>query len=146
MWKMRHKHFRGWNIAGNTEILQNEKKKHCRTWNMGRNIEKCEKWEIQNLGPGICLKKLKNVENETQNLYDLEYVEKHWKTWKTRNTHCRTWIVARNLTWGKWKSHIIGPENTLRYTENRAKMENTHCRTWNMERKLTNKENENLPC
>ena len=40
---MRHKHFRGWNIAGNTEILQNEKKKQYRTWNMGRNIEKCEK-------------------------------------------------------------------------------------------------------
>ena len=36
--------------------------KHCMTWNMAR--------------------KLKNVENETQTLFDLEYGEKHSKTWK----------------------------------------------------------------
>ena len=42
---------------------------HCRNWNKARN--------------------LKNVENETQTLFDLEYVEKHSKTWKMRNTHCR---------------------------------------------------------
>jgi len=27
-------------------------------------------------------RKLKNVENETQTLYDLEYDKKHWKWWK----------------------------------------------------------------
>ena len=27
-------------------------------------------------------KKTETVENETQTLYDLEYGEKHWKTWK----------------------------------------------------------------
>ena len=34
-------------------------------------------------------KKKKNMENETQRLYDLEYGEKHSKTWKMRNAHCR---------------------------------------------------------
>ena len=42
-------------------------------------------------------RKLKNVENETQTLYDLEYCEKLLKTWKMRNAHCGTWIMARNL-------------------------------------------------
>ena len=35
------------------------------------------------VGPGIRQKKkLKNVENETQTLFDLEYHEKHSQTWK----------------------------------------------------------------
>ena len=50
---------------------------HCRTRNMVR--------------------KLKNVENETQTLFDLEYGEKHSKTWKIRNAHCRTCNMARKL-------------------------------------------------
>jgi hypothetical protein len=36
------------------------------------------------------VKKLKNVENETQILLELEYGEKHSKTWKMRNAQCRT--------------------------------------------------------
>ena len=47
---------------------------HCRTWNMAR--------------------KLKNVENETQTLFDLVHEEKHWKRCKMRNVHCRTWNMA----------------------------------------------------
>ena len=41
---------------------------------------------------------LKNVvENERQTLNDLDYGEKHSKTWKMRNSHSRTWkCVARN--------------------------------------------------
>ena len=50
---------------------------HFRTWNMARE--------------------LKNVENETQTLFDLEYCEKHSKTWKMRNTNCRTWIMTRKM-------------------------------------------------
>jgi hypothetical protein len=42
-------------------------------------------------------RKLKNVENETQNLFDLEYVEKHSKTWKMRNAHCRNWSIVRKM-------------------------------------------------
>ena len=45
----------------------------------------------------ILAKTLKNVENETQTLFDLEYGEKHSKTWKMRNAHCRTWSMARKL-------------------------------------------------
>jgi len=36
------------------------------------------------------------MEYETQTLCDLEYGEKHGKTCKMRNTHCRTWNMARN--------------------------------------------------
>jgi hypothetical protein len=42
-------------------------------------------------------RKLKNVENVTQTLFDLEYVRKFSKTWKMRNAHCITWIIARKL-------------------------------------------------
>ena len=40
-------------------------------------------------------RKLKNMENETQTLYDLEYGDKNSKPWKMRNAHCRTWNMAR---------------------------------------------------
>ena len=43
---------------------------HFRTWNMARE--------------------LKNVENETQTLFDLEYSKKHSKAFKMRNIHCRS--------------------------------------------------------
>jgi predicted double-glycine peptidase len=46
------------------------KNAHCRTWNMTR--------------------KLKNVENETQTLFDMEYGGKNLKLWKFRNAHYRT--------------------------------------------------------
>ena len=49
---------------------------HYRTWNMAR--------------------KLKNVINETQTQFDLEYGEKHSKAWKMRNTHFRTGHRAKN--------------------------------------------------
>jgi hypothetical protein len=42
-------------------------------------------------------RKLKNVKNETQTLFDLEYGEEHSKTWKTRNPDCRTWSMAIKL-------------------------------------------------
>ena len=43
----------------------------CRTWNIARKLKK-------------------KIENETQKLFDLEYSEKHSKTWKMRNAHCMT--------------------------------------------------------
>jgi hypothetical protein len=43
------------------------------------------------------VRKLKNVENETQTLFDLENHKKYSKTWKNRNAHCRTWSIARNV-------------------------------------------------
>jgi len=35
----------------------------------------------------IMARKLKNVGNETQILYDLAYGQKHSKTWNMRNAH-----------------------------------------------------------
>ena len=64
---------------------------HCRTWNMAR--------------------KLKNVKNETQKMFFMEYGEKLLKTWKMSDAHCRTWSMER-------KRKIM---------ENK----NTHCMTWN---------------
>jgi hypothetical protein len=73
---MRHKHFVTWNMARNTHIRE-MRNKHCRTW--------------------IMAKKLKNGENEMQTLFDLEYVEKHSKTWKMGKAHSRTWSMARKM-------------------------------------------------
>jgi hypothetical protein len=53
------------------------------------------------------VRKLKNMENETQTLFDLEYSEKNSKTWKKRNAHCRTWILARNLKIMEHEKHIL---------------------------------------
>ena len=50
---------------------------HFRTWKMARE--------------------LKNVENETQTLFDLEYSKKHSKAFKMRNIHCRSQNMARNI-------------------------------------------------
>ena len=42
-------------------------------------------------------RKLKNVENETQILYNLEYGEKDWKALKRRNVLSKTWYMERKL-------------------------------------------------
>ena len=41
-------------------------------------------------------RKLKNMDKETQTVYDLEYGEKPLKTWKMTNAHCRNQNMARN--------------------------------------------------
>ena len=41
-------------------------------------------------------RELKNVENETQTLFDLEYGKKNSKACKMKNTHCRSQNMARN--------------------------------------------------
>ena len=102
---------------------------HCRTWNMAKNTEKHAKWDTHTVGPEIWKKKnhwktwkirsahcrnwnmpriLKNVENETQTLYDLEYGKKTDKR-------------------GKWETHMVGPGL---WWENwkTCKMRNAHCR------------------
>jgi hypothetical protein len=43
-------------------------------------------------------RKLKDVENETLTLFEMEYHEKHRKTWKMRNAHCRNSNMAIKLT------------------------------------------------
>jgi hypothetical protein len=68
--------------------------------------EKHEKWEMHTVGPGIW--------------------RENWKSRKMRNTHFRTWNMARK-------------------TERVGKFRNVHCRTWNMARKLKLMENEIHP-
>ena len=75
---------------------------------------------------------LKNVvENERQTLNDLDYGEKHTKTWARRNSHSRTWkCVGVHFSLSTFLSvslHILGP---------------THCKTRSMARKLKIMENE----
>ena len=88
----------------------------------------------------IVERQLTNVKNEKWALYDLEYGEKHWKTWKMRNTHCRKWNMVRNGEKHEiWKINTVGPglwpENWQTW-----KKRNKHCMTWIMARKLTIKE------
>ena len=40
---------------------------------------------------------LNKVENEKFTLQDVDYGEKHSKTWKKRNAHCSTWSMTRKL-------------------------------------------------
>ena len=64
-----------------------------------RNAQ-CRTWKLT--------RKLKNVENETQTLYDLEYSEKHSKTWEIRNVHCWTRNMARNNKKLENEKHTVG--------------------------------------
>ena len=69
----------------------------------GKKHSKREEWEIQIVGLGIWQEKWKNMENEKHTLSDMEYVEKHWKTWKMKHKHYMTWNVARKTEKvGKW--------------------------------------------
>ena len=120
--KMRNTHFRKWNMARKTEKGGKFWNVRSRTWNMARKLkimeneklplddlknneitEKREKWEMHTERPGIWREK--------------------WKSRKMRNTHFRTWYMARK-------------------TENGGKFRNIHSRTWNMARKLKNVKNE----
>ena len=67
-------------------------------------------------------RKLKNVENETQKLFDQESDQKYSKTWKIRNAHWWTWIMARKLK-------NVGNETKLLYDLTYGKK---HSKTWNM--------------
>ena len=69
--------------------------KYCTSYNTARNTEKIknEKYTQQSC---IMARELKNVENETQTLFDLEYGKKNSKACKMKNTHCRSQNMARN--------------------------------------------------
>ena len=93
-------------------------KKQWKTLNM-RNTH-CRNW--------IVARKIKNGENETQTLYDLEYGNsekrevwviytvgpgfwwENWKTWKMRQKHCMAWNIARNNEKReKWEMPTVEP-------------------------------------
>ena len=123
--KMRNTHIRTWNMARKNEKGGKFRNVYCRTWNMARKVKNMEKekhllenlkndkitkirekWEMHTEGPGIW--------------------RENWKSRKMRNTHFRTWNMARK-------------------TEKVGKFRNVHCRTWNMARKLKIMENEKHP-
>ena len=59
-----------------------------------------------------------------------------------RNTHCRTWIMARKLkNVEKETETLYGLEN-FREILKKVENGNAQCRTWNIIRKLKNIENE----
>ena len=90
------------------------RQKHCMTWNMARSTEKRVKWYTHSVGIGIWQETVKiwkihtveswilsrkstNIENETKTLYAQEYGKKHWKAWKMKIAHSRTWNIATKL-------------------------------------------------
>ena len=103
--KMKNTHFRPWNMARKTEKAWKFRTVQCRIWNMARKMkimenekhplddmkndeitEKREKWEMHTVGPGIW--------------------RENWKSRKIRNTHFRTWNMARK-TEKSWKLRYI---------------------------------------
>jgi hypothetical protein len=53
-------------------------------------------------------RKLTNEENKKIKV-ELKYGEKHGKTYKMKNTHCRTWKMARNSEKReKGEMHTVG--------------------------------------
>ena len=87
------------------KIMENEKHP-LNDWKNDEIIEKNEKWEMHTVEPGIWW------ENRMSR--------------KMRNTHFRTWNMARK-------------------TEKGGKFRNVHCRTWNIARELKIMENEKHP-
>ena len=73
---------------------------HCRTW--------------------IILRKQKNMENETQTVYDLEYGKQHSNMWKMRNAQSITWSMERKLKIIKNEKHTL---QDMKYDEDNEKCE-----------------------
>ena len=82
---MRNKHCKSWYLVKNTGNMQIEKT-HYRTWNIGR--------------------KLKNLENETQTLFKLNWQET-LKMGKMRNAHCKTWSMVRKMKIVENEKHTL---------------------------------------
>ena len=81
-------------------------------------------------------RKLKKVEKETKTLYDLEYGEKHWKTWKIRNEHCGTWIMGTKLKNVENDTQTLYEQEYGKKNWKTWKMRKAQCKTWNMARNI----------
>ena len=82
-------------------------KTHCRTWNVARHSEKRKKWE-HTLKDLSMARKLKNVENETQTLYDLEYGKTHWIHEKGE-----FYSVGPGIWWENWQTSKMRHTHTV---------------------------------
>jgi len=69
---------------------------HLTTWKMTKSLKnmKNEKCTLHDLGYG---EKTENHGKWETSTWRLEKWRNHWKTWKKRNAHCRTWNMARKL-------------------------------------------------
>ena len=88
-------------------------------------------------------RKLKNVENGTQTLFDLDMAR---NTKNLENEKCPLQDLEygeKTEKRGKLDTHTVG-HGKWRETLKKVKMKNAHCRTWNMAIKLTNKKNDKL--
>ena len=127
-WKsrnMRNTHFRTWNLARKTEKggkFEISTVGH----GYGKKTENHGKWEIHTWGREIWRGKLKKVKNLEMSIvghgiwqenckwwkmrtftWRLEKWRSHWKTWKMRNAHCRTWNMARKMKITKNEKYTI---------------------------------------
>ena len=86
------------------------RKEHSKDMEYGVKNEKRGKWETHTIGYEIWLETLKNMKNEKCTLWDLEYGEKIGKWHTMRNSHNRTWNMARNIEKGrKWAQNTVWP-------------------------------------
>ena len=108
--KIRKTHCWTGNMARKTEKRENMK---CTLWEReyGEKTENHGKWETNTVGCEIwqetlkklgneyliMARKLKNVENKTQTIFNLEYGDKHWESWKMWNAHGRNCNMARKV-------------------------------------------------
>ena len=139
--KMRNTHFRTWNMVGKTEKGGIFRNVHCRTWNMARKMkimenekhplddlkndeitEKCEKWEMHTVGPGIW--------------------RENWKSRKMRNTHFRTWNTARKTEKGRKFTNVHVRHGIWQENWKSWKMRKIHLTSWKMPKSQQNVKNE----
>ena len=75
-------------------------------------------------------RKLKNVKNETQILFDQESDQKYSKTWKKRNAHWWTCNMARKMKIMENEKNIL---QELEYDKKHQNMENEKCTLQDLE-------------
>ena len=141
--------------------MRKMRNKHCSTWNMARNTEYVGKWEMHTVGHVVCRENWILSKWKTHTVGH-EVWQETLKTWRMRNSNCRTWNMARKMKkHGKWEKHTVRHgicRKTLKNVENETqtlhdlecgeknwkswKMINALCRTWNVVRKLNIMENE----
>jgi hypothetical protein len=80
---------------------------HCRTKNISRKLKNMENETQTAYDLEYGERTQKNVENDTQTLFDMEYGNKHSETWKMRNEQCRTWSIARKLKNMEIEAHTL---------------------------------------
>ena len=124
-WTMRNPHCRTWNME-KMKKLENVK---CTLYDLkyGERHWKTLKMRIAHYRTWIMGRNLKNMQNETQTLYDLEYSRNTEKRGKWEMLTMGPGIWWENWKSWKWEMGTLGPgiwQETLKMW----KMKNAHCR------------------